>query len=51
MVILEEFNLPQPRFPLCDIMVPWKTLNGMHRGTEQCNRGAERKRQRLEEEK
>ena len=46
-VILEEGNLPHPCCPLCDIMVPWKALNGTHRRTEQCNRGAERKRQKL----
>ena len=46
-VILEEGNLPHPRFPLCDILVPWKALNGTHRRTEQCNWGAEQKRWRL----
>ena len=30
-VILEEGNLPHPRFPLCDIPVPCKSLNRMHR--------------------
>ena len=33
MVILEEGNLSHPRFPLCEIMVPWKDLNGTHRRT------------------
>ena len=33
MVILEEGNLPHPRCPLCDILVPWKALNGTHRST------------------
>ena len=47
MVILEGGKLPQPRFPLCDMMVMWKALNGTHRRTEQCTRGAERKRRRL----
>ena len=46
-VILEESNLPHPRLPLCGILVPWKSLNGTHRLTAQCNRGAERKRRRL----
>ena len=46
-VILEEDNLPHPRFPLCDMLVPWKAPNGMHRRKSQCNWGAERKRQRL----
>ena len=45
--ILEEGNPPHPRFPLCDMLVPWKVLNGTHRHTAQCNRGAERKRQIL----
>ena len=26
-VILEEGNLPQPQFPMCDIMVPCRDLN------------------------
>ena len=43
-VILDEGNLPHPRCPLCDMLVPWKALNGTHRRTAQCNRGAERKR-------
>ena len=29
------------------MLVPWKALNGTHRIMTQCNRGAERKRQRL----
>ena len=33
MVILEEGNLPHPRSPLCDMLVPWKALNGTHRRT------------------
>ena len=45
--ILKEGNPPHPRFPLCDMLVPWKVLNGTHRHTAQCNRGAERKRQIL----
>ena len=40
-VILEEVNLPQPRFPICFMLVPWKALNGAHRCTAQCTRGAE----------
>ena len=46
-VILEEGNLPHPRLPLCGMLVPWKALNGTHRRTAQCNRGAERKRRQL----
>ena len=47
MVILEEGNLPHPRFPLCDMLVPWKALIGTHRRTEQCTWGEERRRWRL----
>ena len=47
MVILEEGNLPQTRYPLCDMLVLWKALNGTYRLTSQCNQGAERKRRRL----
>ena len=35
-VILEEGNLPHPWCPLCDMLVPWKDLNGTHRRMEQC---------------
>ena len=31
----------------CDMLVPWKALNGTHRCTAQCTRGEERKRRRL----
>ena len=43
MVILEEGKLLHPRCPLCDMMVPRKALNGMHRRTSQCTWGAEQK--------
>ena len=46
-VILEEGNLPHPWFPLCDMLVPWKSLNWTHRHTAKFNRGVERKRHRL----
>ena len=46
-MILEEGKLPHPRFPLCDMLVLWKALNGTHRRTSQCNWGAERKIRRL----
>ena len=46
-VILEEGNLPQPRWPLCDMLMPWRSLNGMHRCKEQCKRVVERKRRSL----
>ena len=44
---LEEGNLPQPRCPLCDMMVLWRAFNGMHRRTAQCKQGAMLKRRRL----
>ena len=34
-VILEEGNSHHPRCHLCDMLVPWKDLNGMHRRTSQ----------------
>ena len=46
-VILEEVNLPLPRCPRCDLQVFRKAINGRHLGTAQCQKGAERKRQRL----
>ena len=49
-IILEEVNLPHPRCPRCDIMVPCHALNGSHLTTAQCAKGAERKRRRLKEE-
>ena len=49
-VILEEGNLLQPWCPLCDMLVPWKALNGTHRCTAQCNPCAEWKRQKLSAE-
>ena len=42
-VILEEGNLPHPRCPLCDMLVPWRSPNETHQHTAQCKRGAERK--------
>ena len=45
--ILEEGNLPHPRFPLCNMMVTWQSLNGSHKCTAQCKKGAQRKRQPL----
>ena len=49
-VILEEGNLHHPWFPMCEMLVPWRSLNGMHQLTVQCKRGAEKKRRRLAEE-
>ena len=48
-VMLEEGNLPLPRYPLCDLQVLSKALNGRHLGTLQCKKWAEWKRRRLEE--
>ena len=46
-VMLEEGNFPYPRCARCDMQVPRKALNGLHLGTAQCAKGAERKRRRL----
>ena len=48
-VILEEGNLPLPRYPRCNLQVSRKALNGRHLETSQCRTGTERKRQRLAE--
>ena len=46
-VILEEGNLPHPRCPMCDIMVPCRSLNRIHRCTAQCKKGEEKNQQCL----
>ena len=48
-LMLEEGNLPLPRFPRCDLQVSRKALNGRHLGTIQCRQGTDRKRRRLAE--
>ena len=48
-VMLEEGNLPLPRYPRCDLQVTRKALNGRHLVTLQCKKGAERKQRRLAE--
>ena len=48
-IILEEGNLPHPRCENCDMLVPWRALNGRHKDTAMCNMGVERKRWRLAE--
>ena len=48
-IILEEGNLPHPRYKNCDMFVPWRALNGRHKSTMMCKRGTERKRRRLAE--
>ena len=47
MVILEEGNTSHPWLPLCDMLVPWKDLNGTHKHTSHCKWGVERKRRQL----
>ena len=47
MVILEEGNLPHLRFPLCNMMVPWRSLNEYHKSTVNYKKRAERKQQQL----
>ena len=49
LVILEEGNLSHPHCTQCDMLIPRWALNGRHPATDQCTRGAERKRRRLEE--
>ena len=53
LVILKELNLPFPRCPLGDMLMPWRSLNGIHRRTAQFRKGMERKlwRLALEEER
>ena len=48
-IILEEVNLPHPRCSRCDMLVPWRALNGKHHATAMCWSGVERKRQKLAE--
>ena len=42
-IILEEGNLPHPRCPQCDMLVPWRALNGRHKNTEMCRSGRKRR--------
>ena len=49
-IILKEGNLPHPRCPQCDMLLPWQELNGRHLATAQCAKGKERKCQRMAEE-
>ena len=48
-VMLEEGKSLHPRCARYDMQVTRKALNGLHRGTAKCAKGAERKRQRLTE--
>ena len=49
-IILEEENLPHPRFSQCDMLVPWRALNRRHHATALFRKGAERKRRQIAEE-
>ena len=49
-IILEEGNLPHPRCPKCNMLVPWKALNRRHITITRCAKGVEWKRQCLAEE-
>ena len=42
-VVLEEGNSPLPRFPHCEMFVPWEAFNRSHLATSMCAKGAERK--------
>ena len=48
-VVLEEVNLPHPGCTRCNILFPYRALNGRHPAKAHCARGAERKRRRLAE--
>ena len=48
-IILEEGNLPHPRCSRCNMLVPWRALNGRHHATALCKKDAERKRRRMAE--
>ena len=48
-IILKEGNLPNPRCPQCDMLVPWRALKGGHHATVQCTKGPELKRCRMVE--
>ena len=49
-VILEEGNLPHPRFPACDMFISWAALNRRHTLSDIYAQGAERKRRRMADE-
>ena len=48
-IILDEGNLPHRRCETCDMLVPWRALNGRHKNTAMCKSRVERKRRRLAE--
>ena len=47
MMILEEGNTPHPQCLMCDMLVLWRSLNGMHWKTAQRKRGLDMNRRRL----
>ena len=47
MVILEERSIIHTQCPLYNMLVLWRSLNGLHKSTAYCKKGAERKRWRL----
>ena len=49
-IIVEEGNLPQPRCSLCNMLVPWTSLNGRQPNNAKCTKGMEWKRRRLDAE-
>ena len=44
---MEERKLPHPRCTRWDMLVPWKTLNGRHTATTQCDKEEDQKSHRL----
>ena len=50
-IIMEQGNPPHLLCPQCDMLVPWKELNGRDLTTDQCKKGADQKRRRLTAEK
>ena len=48
-IILEEGNLLYPRCDNCDMLVPWRALNGRHKDTAMYRSRVEQKRRRLAE--
>ena len=49
-IIVEEDNLPHPRFPQCYILFMWEGLNKQDPTTSQCDKGVYMNRNMLETE-